>query len=154
MNFFKLDHTTEQESEKIRKVFFDSYSVEAMLIGASEFPPLKRSAFDIGSAKSLFFGCTCNSFLAAVAEIENANSHLPNIAGFAVHPDYFRRGVGSFLLSNILDCLGDSNVTVSTASANVPATSLYKKYGFQITKNWSTKCRISMVNMERNWVQV
>lgn len=150
MDFFKLDHTTDEGSEKIRKIFFDAYSVEAILIGATEFPPLKRTAFDIGSAKSSFFGCTSNSFLAAVAEIENANSHLPNIAGFAVHPDYFRRGVGSFLLSNILECLGKSKVTVSTASANVPATSLYKKYGFLITKSWSTKCRISMVTMEKN----
>lgn len=153
MKFLKLDHTNEQISERIRKVFFDSYSVEATLIGVTEFPPLKRTASDIRSAESSFFACTDKNFLAAVTEIENASSHLPNIAGFAVHPEYFRRGVGSFLLSNILGGLGNSSVSVSTASANVPATSLYEKHGFQIIKNWSTKSRISMVTMERSRVQ-
>ena len=147
MQFTRLDHASEQESERIRTLLFESYSVEAGVIGVTDFPPLKRSAEDIRSAHSSFFGCVNNEVLYGVAEIESDDLEPTNIASFAVHPDVLRYGIGTFLLLGILEFIGNHPITVSTASINTPAISLYEKHGFRIIKNWETPCRISMVTM-------
>lgn len=147
MQFTRLDHASKQESERIRTLLFDSYSVEADVIGVTDFPPLKRSAEDIRSAHSSFFGCVHNGVLSGVAEIESDDLEPTNIASFAVHPDVLRCGIGTFLLIGILEFIGNHPITVSTASVNTPAISLYEKHGFQIIKDWATPCRISMVTM-------
>lgn len=150
IEFSKLDHRDLMQSERIRHVFFDAYSIEAELIDVADFPPLRRSATDIRDDRSVFLGCTQDGELVAVAEIESEPEQQANIAGFVVHPNSFRKGIGSKLLCYVLEFLGDREVTVSTAVKNRPAISLYEKHGFQIVQTWTIGSQIEMVTLSRS----
>jgi ribosomal protein S18 acetylase RimI-like enzyme len=150
LEFLKLEHTHPQQSREIQDIFFAAYTIEAGLIGISEFPPLQRSARQICEASSTFYGCLQTGQLVAAAEIEMTGTKMANIAGFAVHPHFFRRGIGSRLLHHVLHTLKDARVTVSTASRNMPAIALYEKHGFTISRYWTTHCGIQMVTLSRN----
>jgi ribosomal protein S18 acetylase RimI-like enzyme len=150
LKFLELNHTDTHCSQGIRDLFRESYTVEAELIGVSDFPPLRRTAADIRSAPSTFVGCMIDDRLVAIAEIERSGDFAANIAGFAVFPPYFRRGIGSRLLRHILDCLGDVPVTVSTAWKNQPAIALYEAHGFCVARRWATDCGIDMATLLRN----
>ncbi len=147
MEFVKLNHADKRQAECIQGHFFDSYSVEARLIGIPDFPPLRRTVDNIRSAQSSFVGCMINDRLVAVAEIERKSNGSANIAGFAVRPSSFRRGIGSRLLCHLLDTLGNSQVTVSTAWENKPAISLYETHGFRVANRWATQSGIDMVTL-------
>jgi GNAT superfamily N-acetyltransferase len=136
MRISKIDHTAPQVSEDIRQLMVASYTIEARLIGATHFPPLQRTAEDIRSALARFFGCTEDGDLVAVAEVETAEHGGLHIGGFVVHPRAFRRGIGSRLLSHVLQSSGGARVTVSTAERNRPAISMYEMHGFTIARRW------------------
>jgi ribosomal protein S18 acetylase RimI-like enzyme len=150
MKFIELDHTDPTQSERIRRVLFDAYSIEAGLIGVADFPPLRRSAANIRNTQSTFFSYTHEGELIAVAEIERERAQQANIASFVVHPNFFRKGIGSQLLRHVVELLGNTLITVSTASKNRPAIALYEKHGFQISESWTTECQIEMVTLSRN----
>ncbi|MBE6047019.1 MAG: ribosomal-protein-alanine N-acetyltransferase [Clostridium sp.] len=65
--------------------------------------------------------------------------HVTNIA---VHPDYRKNGVGSALVNSLIENSkewGCSALTLEVRASNIPAQSLYKKYGFKqegIRKNY------------------
>lgn len=147
MRFSRLDHTDPGESERICTVMRRAYAVEAELIGAAEFPPLRRTAEDIRTTEAAFFGCVDGGRLLAVAEVEDAAGPAPNIAGFVVDPDAFRRGIGTALLRHVLGGLDGDRVTVSTAAANRPAIALYEKRGFEIVRHWLVGDAIEMVTL-------
>ena len=149
MEFVEFNHTDRCYSERIRDLFFDSYSFEAGLIGVPDFPPLRRTVDDICCAQSTFIGCMFDDRVVAVAEIERNGDVSANIAGFAVHPSCFRQGVGSRLLCHLLSSFGKTPVTVSTALKNQPAISLYKTHGFRVANRWATQCGIEMVTLLR-----
>jgi len=149
MQYLEIDNTHAAESEKIRSLLFDSYSVEAAIIGVADFPPLRRSSDEIRKARSEFLGCVHLDTLVAVAELEIGGDGLMNIASFGVLPSVFRQGVGSNLLRHVLQSHGGFRVTVSTATRNRPAVSLYRKNGFRAEKEWRTECGIEMVTLAR-----
>jgi ribosomal protein S18 acetylase RimI-like enzyme len=136
-------------SEAICAILCRSYAVEAELIGVEDFPPLRRTSEDIRASQSTFIGCSSENRLVAVAELEHENDRSTNIAGFVVHPEFFRRGIGSHLLRHVLASVGTQTVTVSTAAANVPAVSLYEIHGFSIFKRWSIE-DLEMVTLARS----
>ena len=148
MNITKLDHSEPLEADRICRTLLTSYAVEARLIGVTDFAPLRRTATEIRDARSVFYGCSHENRLAAVTEIELDGEDPPNIASFAVHPRFFRRGIGSELLQHIVALLGSGRITVSTALRNAPAISLYEKHGFRNTRRWTTPDGIDMVTME------
>jgi ribosomal-protein-alanine N-acetyltransferase len=58
-----------------------------------------------------------------------------HIVTFAVHPKFRRQGIGTKLLRcalNLTKSLGAKKVTLEVRVSNLPAQSLYKKFGFQI----------------------
>ena len=73
-----------------------------------------------------------------------------NIAGFAVIPRMFRKGVGTALLRHTLSLFPGCMITVSTARNNIPAISLYAGHDFQVTRNWIIGDDLTMVTMCRN----
>jgi ribosomal protein S18 acetylase RimI-like enzyme len=147
VEFATLDHTDHAQSERISEVLLDSYAVEAELIGVDDFAPLRRRCGDIREAGSTFYGCVGEGRLVGVAEVERDGGGAANIAGFAVHPSVFRRGVGSRLLQHVLEAVDATSFTVSTASANAPAIALYEKHGFRIRDRWAID-GIAMVTLE------
>jgi ribosomal protein S18 acetylase RimI-like enzyme len=147
MQYAKLDHVDPLVSERICRVLLDAYAVEARLIGAVDFPPLRRSAANIRRSDAVFYGCWDQGHLVAVAEVEGNGREGWHIASFVVHPSRFRRGIGSGLLQHVLGVVGTTRVTVSTASANAPALALYEQHGFRICRRWSASDHIDMVTL-------
>jgi len=132
-----LDQSAKSTAEEIYLIFQESYTVESNLLGIANFPPLSRSVKNIRESKNHFWGCYKNSILAAVAEIE-LKDKLLDIHSFVVSPTFFRQGIGSKLLSAILDSELWKFAVVETGSANKPAILLYQKFGFIEEKEWIT----------------
>jgi ribosomal protein S18 acetylase RimI-like enzyme len=132
----KLDNSNKEVANQIFEVFQNSYKVEAKLIGTLNFPPLSRSAKDIESSKTLFYGFIENGCIAAVIEITLKDKYL-EIDSLTVDPSYFRKGIASKLLSYVLGSFEYTKAIVETAVANEPAIKLYKKHGFAEFKRWT-----------------
>ncbi|MFC7615272.1 GNAT family N-acetyltransferase [Actinokineospora soli] len=61
-----------------------------------------------------------------------------------MHPDAFRRGHATALLHHLLDTT-TGPVTVSTAEANTPATTLYRRHGFTPTRRFEPEPGLTVV---------
>ncbi len=145
-----MEHTESAVAVQIHSLFQDSYRVEAKLIGAKDFPPLKRSATDIADCRSSFIGLWKHDVLAAVAKVSmNAESEL-SIDSLVVAPRHFRQGCASKLLEFVLNDFDWKTVLVETAGKNVPAIRLYEKFGFIQEKIGQTKQDIHIVTFRIN----
>lgn len=145
----KLDHTSINIAEKIRSVFQVSYAVEADLLKAIDFPPLKRSLANFLKSETHFYGYFQDDELAAVVEIksENSNTHIQSLV---VDLYYFRQGIGEKLVLFIFKTYNTTTFSVETGLANLPAISLYKKFGFIETKQWDTDHDIRKIRFEKH----
>jgi ribosomal protein S18 acetylase RimI-like enzyme len=148
VDLLTLDHADADGSERICRLLWESYAVEAKLIGVEDFAPLRRDSAQIRAAESTFYGCLREGQLVAVAEVEGLEDETANIAGFVVHPGVFRRGVGTRLLRHVLATVKATRFTVSTAAVNAPAIALYEKHGFRVRDRWTTPDGIRMVTLE------
>ncbi|WP_286269171.1 GNAT family N-acetyltransferase [Thalassotalea hakodatensis] len=136
----------ERIAQQIHRTFQRSYLIEAQLIGVSDFPPLQRSIEDIAHSKTLFYGFFDNSNLAAVIEVSFANKHLA-IESLVVDPDHFRKGIAGKLLTFILAHFSYHSVSVETAVVNIPAITLYQKFGFEERKRFTPSYGIEKIAM-------
>lgn len=145
----KLQHTNKQTAAEIRTVFQVSYAVEAKLLNAVDFPPLKRPLEDFINSETQFFGYLKNDELAGVIEIDH-NTERTYINSLVVAPKFFRQGIASQILEFVFNNY-DSNVfMVETGVANGPAKTLYKKFGFTEVKQWDTDHGVRKVKFERS----
>ena len=142
-----LEHCSEEVAAQIYAVFQRSYKEEAQLIGVNEFPPLLRTAANIQVATSKFLGLRIGSELAAIVEYTNNGANL-SIDSLVVHPLFFRRGLASQLLQSLLGTHAYRTADVETAAANLPAITLYNKFGFFESKRWITDEGIEKVRLE------
>ncbi len=132
-----LDQEASADAEKIYDIFQVSYAVEADLLGATDFPPLKRSVVDFMKSNTSFFGFWQGEHLAAVLEIEPQPTAF-HICSLVVDPDYFRQGIASKLIDHILDLFEGNPITVETGLANEPAKKLYEFFGFKENGQYDT----------------
>jgi ribosomal protein S18 acetylase RimI-like enzyme len=144
----ELDNSIESVSSKIRKVFQASYAIEAQLLKAVDFPPLKRTLDDFLESNTQFFGYWESDELSAVIEIKKEEM-ATHIQSLVVHPNHFRLGIGQKLLSFVFLNYKDSMFTVETGIDNGPAVSLYEKNEFVEVKQWDTEFGIRKVRFER-----
>ena len=144
----KLQHKNIDVARKIRSVFQASYAVEAVLLNAVNFPPLKRKLDAFIECDNIFFGFTINDELAGVIEIDENNAGV-HIQSLVVHPQFFRQGIGRKLTEFILNSFDTKLFTVETGVKNEPATELYKKLGFIEVKQWNTDHGIRKVRFEK-----
>ena len=70
----KLQNKDLEVSKNIRSVFQVSYAVEAKLLNAIDFPPLKRNLESYITSDNDFFGYIKNTVLAGIIEIKHYNS--------------------------------------------------------------------------------
>ncbi|MEM1135244.1 MAG: GNAT family N-acetyltransferase [Bacteroidota bacterium] len=143
----RLDNTNQVISERMHALFQASYTVEADLLKAIDFPPLKRPLHDFLKSDTAFYGLWENEEIAAIVEIRVLQKVL-EIQSLVVHPNYFRQGLGRKLMMFILDTFDAEIYTVETGLENKPATQLYKKLGFQEVKQWDTAFGIRKVKFE------
>ncbi len=143
-----LDHTNIGISKKIRIVFQTSYAVEAKLLQAKDFPPLKRSLTNFINCDSQFFGVWKFTELASVIEVKS-DANTTHIQSLVVDPSYFRQGLAQQLITFVFNNFQSKLFTVETGVDNKPAIALYKKFQFIEVKQWDTDHGIRKVRFER-----
>jgi ribosomal protein S18 acetylase RimI-like enzyme len=144
----RLQHNEIEISKKIRSVFQDSYSVEAKILKATDFPPLKRPLDSYVNSNTEFFGYLENQEIAGVIEIDH-NDHHTHINSLVVDPKFFRQGIGRKLVEFVFTTFDSNLFVVETGLDNEPATRLYKKIGFIEVNQWDTNHGIRKIKFER-----
>lgn len=144
-----LDHRHPAVAAEINRVMRAGYMIEATLLGVADFVPVRRTAVDIAAARSLFLGAFLADRLVAVAEIETRRTGAANIASLVVHPDHFRKGLGTALLGHIVASHGDRDITVTTGIQNEPALRLYARFDFGTHSQWRTRDGIPIITLIR-----
>jgi ribosomal protein S18 acetylase RimI-like enzyme len=144
----KLEHQKTRVAEEIREVFQASYAVEARLLKATDFPPLKRQVPDFKKSNNDFYGYFKDGTLAGAVEVipGKASSHIQSLV---VHPKFFQQGIGSALLTFLLNSFECPLFTVETGLDNGPATALYRKFGFQEVGQYDTDHGVRKVQFEK-----
>ncbi len=144
----KLQNSALEISNQIHSVFQLSYAVEAKLLDATDFPPLKRSLESYQKSDNMFFGYLENSELAGIIEIE-FNTKCTDINSLVVNPKFFRRGIARKLIEFVFNTFDSNLFVVETGLANGPATKLYKKFGFIEVKQWDTDHGVRKIKFEK-----
>jgi len=140
-----LKHFDKSIARSIRTVFQKSYAVEAQLLHAIDFPPLKRPLAAFTKCQNDFWGFYIKNELVAVVEIHD--DHIVHVQSMVVHPDYFRTGIAMQLMKHIFKYYQSTCYTVETGLKNVPAISLYEKCGFIKIKEWDTDHGVRKIRM-------
>jgi ribosomal protein S18 acetylase RimI-like enzyme len=144
----KINNKKTKIAEEIRAIFQASYTVEAKMLKAVDFPPLRRTVSQFLKSDSEFYAYYLIKNIAGVIEIEN-DEDLTHIQSLVVYPKYFRNGIGSKLVQFILDAYKSKIFTVETGIDNHPAIKLYKSFGFQEQKQWDTNHGVRKVRFEK-----
>jgi len=143
-----LDPGAEAVAIRIHQLFQQAYRLEARLIGAEDFPPLRRTVAQIRSAATHFNGIRIEAELVALVEYHRADNRLC-IDSLVVQPEYLRRGLAGRLLADLLGSPGWRTAEVETAAANRPAIQLYRRFGFRETQHWHVERNLEMVRLTR-----
>ena len=144
----KINNKKNKIAKEIRAIFQVSYTVEAGILKAVDFPPLKRTVSQFLNSDSEFYAYYLIKNIAGVIEIEN-HENLTHIQSLVVYPKYFRNGIGSKLVQFILDTYKAKIFIVETGIDNHPAIKLYKSFGFQEQERWDTNHGIRKVRFEK-----
>tara|TARA_B100000683_G_C12410526_1_gene523577 strand:+ start:497 stop:958 length:462 start_codon:yes stop_codon:yes gene_type:complete len=144
----KLNHTNLKIATDIRSVFQASYRIEAKLLKATDFPPLKRPLNCFIESSNDFWGAVLNKATCGVVEI-NTNKSRTHIQSLVVHPTFFRQGVGRKLVEHVFDTYKTKLFTVETGLENTPALKLYKLLGFEEISQYNTDHGIRKVKLEK-----
>lgn len=143
----KLQNTDIEISKKIRSVFQSSYKIEAQLLNAVDFPPLKRTLENFVNSSTAFFGYIKTKELAGVIEI-NHTKDFTSINSLVVDPNFFRQGVARKLMEFVFNTFDSNLFLVETGLENGPAIALYEKFGFKEVKQWDTDHGVRKIKME------
>lgn len=144
---YRLNNRDIDVATDMQKVFYASYSVEAKILKAASFPPLKRSIDQYRFTDTDFYGLKIHQELAGVVEIrrEELDTHIQSLV---VHPKHFKQGIASRLMKFVIKQHDSELIFVETGINNVPAIQLYEKFGFKQTKQWDADCEIRKVRLE------
>ena len=144
----KINNKENKIAEEIRAIFQVSYAVEAKMLKAIDFPPLKRTVSQFSNSNSEFYAYYLIENIAGVIEIDS-HKDLTHIQSLVVYPKYFRNGIGRKLVQFILDNYKAKTFTVETGIDNHPAIKLYKSVGFQEQAQWDTNHGVRKVRFEK-----
>lgn len=144
----QLDHINKNIADNIRELFQESYAVEAKILKAIDFPPLKRPVEDYINSSNSFFGYIIDNNLAGIVEIKE-DTLFVHIQSLVVKPDYFRRGIAQQLLDFTFNKYVTPKFMVETGIDNLPAVNLYLKNGFIELKQWDTDHGVRKVRFEK-----
>ena len=144
----RINNKENKIAEEIRAIFQVSYTVEAKILKAIDFPPLKRTVSQFLKSDSEFYAYYLTKNIAGVIEIKN-DEDLTHIQSLVVYPKYFRNRIGSKLVQFILDNYKAKIFTIETGIDNHPAIKLYKSFGFQEQEQWDTNHGVRKVRFEK-----
>ena len=144
----KIKNKEKEIANKIRDVFQASYAVEAKLLKAVDFPPLKRTLSQFINSNSEFYAYYQSNDIIGVVEVKNYQD-LTHIQSLVVHPEHFRKGIGRKLVQFILDKYITRIFTVETGLENHPAIKLYENFNFEEEKKWDTNHGVKKVRFKK-----
>lgn len=150
MKIEAINITDREEAEDVWALQHAAYRVEAALIGVADLPPLRDTADSLRKSEETFFGMRGpDGELAGAASIEPQEGGGYTLCRLMVHPDWFRRGIGSRLLNHVLALYPEAPWTVTAADLNAPALALYAKAGFVPRESFEPSPGITLVRLER-----
>jgi len=133
----KLDHTNLAIATKMHIVFQESYSIEAKLLNAINFPPLQRPLQSYIESTTTFFGYHIKDEIVGIIEV-SPKEKTTHINSLVVSPHFFRQGIGRNLIDYTLQNFSSKIFTVETGLENIPASKLYTSFHFKEVKQWDT----------------
>ena len=145
----KLDHTNQAIATKMRIVFQESYAIEAKLLNAINFPPLQRPLQSYIESTTTFFGYHIKDKIVGIIEV-SPKEKTTHINSLVVSPHFFRQGIGRQLMQHILQNFSSKVFTVETGLENIPASTLYKNFGFKEVRQWDTDHGVRKIRFELN----
>lgn len=143
----KLNHRDLKKAKMIYDLRQVSYAVEAELLKAEDFPPLKRTVEEIRTSDTAFYALYRNNEPAAIVEIKDEKDWT-HTCSLVVHPEYFRQGLGRELMSFVLETSDSKRFTVETGLDNKPAIRLYEKLGFREVGQYDTPFGVRKIKLE------
>jgi ribosomal protein S18 acetylase RimI-like enzyme len=144
----KIDNKKNEIAYEIRRIFQASYVIEAKMLKAIDFPPLKRTISQFINSNSKFYAYYMKQNIAGLIEI-NSNKSVTHIQSLVVYPKYFRQGIGRELVMFVLDTYTSVNFTVETGLDNYPAIKLYISLGFKEQGQWDTDHGVRKVRFKK-----
>ena len=143
----KINHKEAVFARQLHTLFQASYAIEARILRAVDFPPLKRKLEGYLESQNVFYGYFVGDTLAAATEIDEGPQST-HIQSLVVHPHYFRQGIGGALVAFVLNHFDSKVYTVETGVENEPATQLYLKMGFREIHQYDTDHGVRKVRFE------
>lgn len=143
-----------EAAEEVWALQHAAYRVEAAIIGVANLPPLQETVEDLRGIEETFYG-----FRSPEGELAGAISYAQEqdgrcvICRLMVHPEHFRKGIGSRLLSLLLAAFPAVRWTVTAEARNAPALILYEKAGFVRTRSYEPVPGITLFKLERMPIQ-
>jgi len=144
----KIDNKRNQIALEIRRIFQASYAIEAKMLKAIDFPPLKRTISQFIDSNSEFYAYYMKQNIAGLIEI-SSNQSITHIQSLVVYPKYFRQGIGKKLVMFVLDTYTSTDFTVETGIDNHPAIKLYISLGFEEQHQWDTDHGVRKVRFKK-----
>ena len=125
------DHRDPRVARAIHAVQMAAYAQEARLLGARDFPPLRRTPEDIRRGDERFLVASDHGLIVGAVGIETGATPGELLIGsLVVAPDRWREGIGRRLVQAVIDAHGAIPLTVSTGVKNLPGLALYAACGF------------------------
>ena len=144
-----LDLGVRANAEALVAVQRAAYRVEADLLGTDDLPPLRESASELRASGESFLGARLDGRLVGAVSWKALGDGTVDIHRLVVHPDAFRRGIGSALLQALDARLRPPRTVVATGAANLPARRLYEGSGFRAVAEQAAAGGVRIVTMER-----
>jgi|GEM_PF-3327166 len=98
----RLSNNNPETANEIHSLFQESYKVEAALLGATDFPPLKRPIKDYVKTRNEFFGFKKNGELAGIIEISDRRNYTDISKGMSPLPSKYSHQLFSIPSKNHL----------------------------------------------------
>lgn len=133
-----LDHRSRSVAEQIVDVQQAGYAVEAQLTGYDGMAGLTQGPEEVAALDEVLLGATEDGDVVGVLGYVR-HGDLVDVRRLAVHPDHFRKGIGTALLRDLHAREADARrVEVVTSTGNTPATTLYLREGYVIVNRDDT----------------
>lgn len=132
---------------QIHAVMRAAYKLEAERIGCAEFPPLRETLEELRESSDCFLVFQQSGSIIGGVSFQRGTDSV-DITRLVVSPDHLRQGIATALLSALeRRLLPGTRLTVSTAAANVPALSLYKRFGFTAASTSTSEEGIPLLHL-------
>jgi RimJ/RimL family protein N-acetyltransferase len=143
-----IDKQNRVELENIFQLQQRAYEVEAKILRAKSFPPLKETIDDLKNSKDEGFVYIVGSVPVGAIFLEESESYKL-ISKLVIEPEFFRKGHARALVRHVLGLYPSAEFQVGTGAANDPALNLYKSLGFQIFSERMVEGNLKVVKLQR-----